>query len=338
MHDFRSDTVTKPTPAMRKAMAGAEVGDDVFGEDPTVNKLQDVVAWRVRKEAALFFPTGTMANQVAVKCWTEPGDEVLLERRSHIMNYELAAFAVISGVMARPVECERGIVTAAALAREFRPKTYLFSSPALIALEDTTNMTGGTCYPLAVLAEIRALASAQGIPIHLDGARLWNASVAQNVEPMEITQHADSVMVSLSKGLAAPAGSVLCGPSEFIDKARKWRKLLGGGMRQSGILAAAGLVGVQEMVARLAEDHANAKALAAGLAGTKFRCETPETNIVIVDTRETGKGSDHWIAQLAKADIRVVAADASRIRMVTHCDVGKDAVARAIEAFRSFRA
>ncbi|MBI2921724.1 MAG: aminotransferase class I/II-fold pyridoxal phosphate-dependent enzyme [Planctomycetes bacterium] len=338
MHDFRSDTVTKPTSAMRKAMAEAEVGDDVFGEDPTVNKLQEVCAWRLRKEAGLFFPTGTMANQVAVKCWTEAGDEILLERRSHILNYELAAFAVVSGVMARAVEGERGIIRAAALAREFRPKTYLFSSPTLICLEDTTNMTGGTCYPQAVLKEIRALATEQGVPIHLDGARLWNAAVAQKVEPFEIAQHADSVMVSLSKGLAAPAGSVLCGPADLIDKARKWRKLLGGGMRQSGVLAAAGLVGLQEMVARLAEDHDRAKALASGLAGTKFRCEMPETNILIVDVRESGKSSDQVVALLGKSGIRVVQADPVRIRMVTHCDVKEDAVADALEAFRSLRA
>lgn len=337
MHDFRSDTVTKPTPAMREAMAKAEVGDDVFGEDPTVNRLQEVVAWKLRKEAGLFFPTGTMANQVAIKCWTEPGDEILLERRSHILNYELAAFAVVSGVMARPVEGERGIIRVPAFARELRPKSYLFSGPALLCVEDTTNMTGGTCYPLAVLKEIRAFSTEQGIPVHLDGARLWNASVAQKVEPFEIAANADSVMVCLSKGLAAPAGSVLCGPVDLIEKARKWRKLLGGGMRQSGILAAAGLIGVNTMVERLAEDHENAKALAAGLQGTKFRCETPETNIVIADVRDTGKDVATILGLLEKAGIRAVQADAARVRLVTHCDVGKEAVAAAVAAFRGLK-
>ncbi|MCE9582920.1 MAG: aminotransferase class I/II-fold pyridoxal phosphate-dependent enzyme [Planctomycetes bacterium] len=337
MFDFRSDTVTKPTPAMREAMAKAEVGDDVFGEDPTVNRLQEVVAWKLRKEAGLFFPSGTMANQVAIKCWTEAGDEILLERRSHILNYELAAFAVVSGVMPRPVEGERGIIRVAALGREFRPKSYLFSAPSLICLEDTTNMTGGTCYPLTVLKENRAFATETGIPIHLDGARLFNAAVAQKVEPFEITQYADSVMVCLSKGLAAPVGSVLCGPADFIEKARKWRKLLGGGMRQVGVLAAAGLVAVQTMVDRLAEDHELAKTLAAGLQGTRFRCEVPETNIVIIDVRETGKGSDAIAGLLEKAGIRCVLADASRVRLVTHCDVGKEAVAAAIEAFRNLK-
>ncbi len=337
MHDFRSDTVTKPTSAMREAMAKAEVGDDVFGEDPTVNRLQEVVAWKLRKEAGLFFPTGTMANQVGIKCWTEPGDEILLERRSHILNYELAAFAVVSGVMARAVEGERGIIRAPAFARELRPKSYLFSGPALLCVEDTTNMTGGTCYPMAVLKEIRAFSNEQGIPIHLDGARLWNASVALKVEPFEIAANADSVMVCLSKGLAAPAGSVLCGPADFIEKARKWRKLLGGGMRQSGILAAAGLIGVNTMVERLAEDHDNAKALAAGLQGTKFRCETPETNIVIVDVRDTGKDVATILGLLEKSGIRAVQADAARVRLVTHCDVSKEAVSAAIAAFRGLK-
>lgn len=337
MYDFRSDTVTKPTPAMREAMAKAEVGDDVFGEDPTVNKLQEVVAWRVRKEAGLFFPSGTMANQVAVKCWTEPGDEILLERRSHIMNYELAAFAVVSGVLPRAVEGERGIIRVPALARELRPKTYYLSQPTLVCLEDTTNMTGGTCYPLAVLKEIRAFATENGLNIHLDGARLWNAAVAQKVEAFEIAQHADSVMVSLSKGLAGPAGSVLCGPADFIEKARKWRKLLGGGMRQSGILAAAGLVGVMTMVDRLAEDHENARALAAGLQGTRFKADVPETNIVIVDVREAGKSSDAVIALLKKSGILATPADAARVRLITHNDVGKEAVAAAVQAFREIK-
>ncbi|KAF0241433.1 MAG: hypothetical protein FD180_4433 [Planctomycetota bacterium] len=337
MHDFRSDTVTKPTPAMREAMAKAEVGDDVFGEDPTVNKLQDVVAWKVKKEAGLFFPTGTMANQVAIKCWTEPGDEILLERRSHIMNYELAAFAVVSGVLPRAVEGERGIIRVPALARELRPKTYYLSAPSLVCIEDTTNMTGGTVYPLAVLKEIRAWTTESGLFLHLDGARLWNAAVAQKVEPFEIAQYADSVMVSLSKGLAAPAGSVLCGPADFIEKARKWRKLLGGGMRQSGILAAAGLVGVMTMIDRLAEDHENARALAAGLAGSRFKTDPPETNIVIIDVRETGKGSDFVIAQLKKAGILATPADAARVRLITHNDVGKEAVNAAVQAFRELK-
>ncbi|NUN48737.1 MAG: aminotransferase class I/II-fold pyridoxal phosphate-dependent enzyme [Candidatus Brocadiae bacterium] len=337
MPDFRSDTVTKPTPEMRRAMAEAEVGDDVFGEDPTVNRLQEVAAWRVRKEAGLFFPTGTMANQVAIKCCTEPGDEILLERRSHIMNYELAAFAVISGVQARAVEGERGIIRVPALARELRPKSYLFSGPSLICLEDTTNMTGGTCYPLAVLREIRAFATENGIPVHLDGARLFNAAVAQKVEAFEIAREADSVMISLSKGLAAPAGSVLCGTVDFIEKARKWRKLLGGGMRQSGVLAAAGLVGLQTMVDRLAEDHENARVLAAGLAGTRFRCEVPETNIVIVDVRETGRSSDQIAVLLEKAGIRCVAADTARIRLVTHCDVDRAAAEQAAQALAGLK-
>ncbi|MEK7469036.1 MAG: GntG family PLP-dependent aldolase [Planctomycetota bacterium] len=335
MFDFRSDTVTKPTPAMREAMAKAEVGDDVFGEDPTVNKLQEVVAWKVKKEAGLFFPTGTMANQVAIKCWTEPGDEILLERRSHIMNYEMAAFAVVAGVLPRVVEGERGIIRVPALARELRPKTYYFSAPSLVCIENTTNMTGGTCYPAAVLKEIRAFTTENGLSLHLDGARLWNAAVAQKVEPFEIAQYADSVMLSLSKGLAGPAGSVLCGPADFIEKARKWRKLLGGGMRQSGVLAAAGLVGVMTMVDRLAEDHENARTLAAGLQGTRFKADPPETNIVIIDVRETGKTSDFVIAQLKKAGILATPADAARVRLITHNDVGKDAVAGAVQAFRN---
>lgn len=337
MHDFRSDTVTKPTPAMREAMAKAEVGDDVFGEDPTVNRLQEVVAWRMRKEAGLFLPTGTMANQVAVKCWTDPGDEILLERRSHILNYELAAFAVVSGVMPRAVEGERGILRAAALAREMRPKSYLFSAPGLICVEDTTNLTGGTCYPAAVLREIRDFADENGIPVHLDGARLWNAAVAQKVETFEIARLADSVMVCLSKGLAAPAGSVLCGTTEFIEKARKWRKLLGGGMRQSGVLAAAGLVAVNTMVDRLAEDHDNARAIAAGLQGTRFRCEPPETNILVIDVRDTGRDPAAVLSHLEKCGVRATQIGPTLVRLVTHNDVGRPAAEAAVAAFRAFK-
>jgi threonine aldolase len=334
VHDFRSDTVTKPTAAMRRAMAEAEVGDDVFGEDPTVKKLQEVVAWRLRKEASLFFPSGTMANQVGIKCWTEPGDEILLERRSHIMHYEMGAFAVIGGVLARTVEGERGIIKVATLAREFRPKTYYFSAPGLICLEDTTNLTGGTCYPLPLLAEIRAFATEAGVPIHLDGARLWNAAAAQKVEEFRIAQHADSVMVCLSKGLAAPVGSLLAGPMDLIEKARKWRKLLGGGMRQAGVLAAAGLVAVQDMTGRLEDDHRLAKELAAGLAGTKFRCEVPETNIVIVDTRDAGRSAEQVAGILEKGGVLTTVADPVRVRFVTHCDVGRESVAAALELLR----
>src|SRR6267378_2522657 len=249
--DLRSDTVTRPTPSMRRAMAEAEVGDDVFREDPTVRRLEEAAAERTGKEAALFVPTGTMGNQIAVNVWTRPGQEVILEERSHIFDYEMGTMAVLSGVLPRPI----------------RPPVYYLTQTGLIALENTHNMAGGTIFPLSVAESICSLARTQRIPIHLDGARLFTAAVAVREDAAELARPFDSVMFCLSKGLGAPVGSLVCGPAGFVDEALRVRKRMGGGMRQAGILAAAGLVALEENVERLAEDHDNARHLAEGIAG-----------------------------------------------------------------------
>lgn len=318
--DLRSDTVTRPTDEMRKAMAAAEVGDDVFGEDPTAIRLEQSVADRLGFEAALFMPTGVMANEVAIRLWTRPGDEVLCDAHSHVVDYELSGMAVLSGVIPRTVVTERGHVTAAAVLASRRPRTYFRSEITLLVLENTHNLAGGTvASPADMKASIDA-AHEQGLKVHVDGARLWNAAVAAGCPPSDLVRGADSAMVTLSKGLCAPVGSLLCASREAIDRARRLRKLFGGGMRQIGHLAAAGLVAVETMVDRLAEDHEKARrlaALASGLPGA--RVIAPETNILFVHL-------DSPIAQtlcdrLLARGISVSVMGDSALRFVTHRDV-----------------
>src|SRR5213594_1081278 len=251
--DLRSDTVTRPTPSMRRAMAEAEVGDDVFREDPTVRSLEEMAAARMGKEAALFVPTGTMGNQIAVNVWTRPGQEVILEERSHIFNYEMGTMAVFSGVLPRPLRGDDGVLSVESVRKAIRLPVYYLTQTGLIALENTHNMAGGTILPVSGAETICALARAQRIPVHLDGARLFNAAVALRKTPAELARPFDSVMFCLSKGLGAPVGSLICGPRGFIEDALRVRKRLGGGMRQAGVLAAAGLVALEENVERLPE-------------------------------------------------------------------------------------
>jgi threonine aldolase len=323
MIDLRSDTVTRPTDEMRKAMAAAEVGDDVFGEDPTAIRLEQTVAEGLGFEAALFMPTGVMANEVAIRLWTRPGDEVLCDAHSHVVDYELSGMAVLSGVIPRTVVTERGHVTASAVSASKRPRTYFRSEVTLLVLENTHNLAGGTvASPTDMKASIDA-AHALGMKVHVDGARLWNAAVATGCAPGDLVRGADSAMVTLSKGLCAPVGSVLCSSREAIERARRWRKLLGGGMRQIGHLAAAGLLAVETMVDRLAEDHEKARrlaALATGLPGA--RVVEPETNILFVHL-------DSPVAQalcdrLQADSIRVSVMGDSALRFVTHRDVSLD--------------
>jgi len=266
--DLRSDTVTKPTQTMRQAMFSAEVGDDVYGEDPTVNKLEQRAAELFAREAAIFVPTGTMGNQIAIKVHTQPGHEVICEERAHIFNWEMASLAAFSGCIVRPLKSADGSghLDWNDIRPSISPKIYYRAQTGLIVLENTHNMAGGTVSPQGRNQEVTANARAVGLPTHLDGARIFNASVATQKSVAELTQGFDSVMFCLSKGLGAPVGSLLTGSRNFIEKARVYRKALGGGMRQAGILAAAGLIALEQMPARLAEDHANARFLAEGLA------------------------------------------------------------------------
>jgi threonine aldolase len=336
--DLRSDTVTKPTAAMRRAMAEAEVGDDVYGEDPTVNRLQERVAEMFEKEAALFVPTGSMGNQLAVKLHTRPGTEVVLEERSHIFNYEMGAGAVFSGVTCRPVRGAGGLLTWDLIAPAIHKDAPYYVTPtSLIALENTHNMAGGAVLALDVSEDICARAHALGLPVHLDGARIFNAAAALNATAAEVARPFDSVMFCLSKGLGAPVGSMLAGSRDFIREARSWRKRLGGGMRQVGVLAAAGLVALEESPPRLVEDHANARRLAAGLAelpGVAVDLGRVQTNIVIFDIAGAGMTTAELSARLKSRGVLANGVGPREMRMVTHYDVNRDDIARALAAVR----
>ena len=318
--DLRSDTVTRPTDAMRKAMADAEVGDDVFGEDPTARRLEERVGGILGFDAALLMPTGVMANEVAIRLWTRPGDEVLCDAHAHIVDYELSGMAVHAGVIPRALVTERGHVSASQVTASKRPRSYYRSEISLLVLENTHNLAGGTVTPKAEMRASIDAAHALGLKVHVDGARLWNASVALGCEPGDLVRGADSVMVTLSKGLCAPVGSILCADREAIERARRVRKLLGGGMRQIGHLAAAGLIAVDTMVSRLAEDHDKARRLGVMAAEARgARVVTPETNILFVYF-------DSPIAQsladrLQAAGIRASVMGDEALRFVTHRDV-----------------
>jgi len=337
--DLRSDTVTKPTPEMRRAMAEAVVGDDVYAEDPTVNRLQERVAEIFAREAAIFVPSGSMGNLIAIKIWTHHGNEVICEQRGHINQYEMASMSAIAGCLPRTVHSPSGILSWQMIEPLIRPKTYYYSQTALVSLENTHNMAGGTVYPTAAADEICHKAHEAGLRVHLDGARIFNAAVALKKSVAEITQHFDSIMFCLSKGLGAPVGSMLVGSREFIDRARVYRKLLGGGMRQVGVLAAAGLIALEKSPARLHEDHANARFLAEGLArirGVKVDLATVQTNIVIFDVSGTGKTAAEITAELGKRGVLCGPTDKHSIRMVTHCDVDRAAIERALEILHGF--
>jgi threonine aldolase len=331
--DLRSDTVTRPTPAMRRAMAEAEVGDDVYGEDPTVNRLQARAAEIFEREAALFVPSGSMGNLLAIKTWTRPGMEVICEQRAHVNQYELASMSAVAGCMPRTTPAPDGILTWELIEPLLRPKTYYYSQTGLVTLENTHNMHGGTIYPPKVSEEICNRAHAAGLPVHLDGARIFNASVALGRSVAELTRKFDSVMFCLSKGLGAPVGSMLVGSREFIEKAHIGRKLLGGGMRQVGVLAAAGLIAFEETPKILHRDHENARHLAQGLAQIKGITLDPKkvvTNIVIFDVRGSGRPATDICADLGKQKILCAPVDKYSIRMVTHYDVDRHAIDRAL--------
>jgi threonine aldolase len=323
--DLRSDTVTKPSAAMRAAMAAAEVGDDVYGEDPTVNLLERRAAMVFGRPAALFVPTGTMGNQIAIRLHTQPGQEVIAESRAHILDWEMATAAVFSGCLIRAVPAEGGILTWKHIEPVIHPWGSLRASTGLIEIENTANLAGGRCTRLDILEEIWAGARERKLPTHLDGARIFNAATALGVDVVTLTRGFDTVMFCLSKGLGAPVGSMLTGTEEQMHRARVFRKALGGGMRQAGVLAAAGLLALEDGPRRLHEDHANAHLLAEALAntaGVAIDLAAVETNIVIF--RLTGElSAASLVAQLKARGILASAIGPDAIRLVTHLDVSR---------------
>ncbi len=340
MIDLRSDTVTKPTAQMRQAMANAEVGDDVYGEDPTVNLLQERAAGIFGKEAALFVPTGTMGNQIAVKIHTKPGQEVVIEERGHIYNYEMAAMAAISGTLARPVKSADGSGILnwseifAGIHADDAP--YYVARTGLIALENSHNLAGGTVLSKERTDELCEKSHALNIPVHLDGARIFNAAVALNETVAGLSASADSVQFCLSKGLGAPVGSMILGTKDFISEAKAWRKLLGGGMRQVGVLAAAGLIALEETPKILHIDHENARILAEGVAnlrGVSINAERAVTNIVIFDVSGAKLSAAEICSKLKENGI-LASPFGNSIRMVTHYDVSREDIETTLKSLQ----
>lgn len=330
--DLRSDTVTKPTPSMRAAMAEAEVGDDVYGEDPTVNHLEARAAEIFGREGAIFLPSGSMGNQIAIHLHTQHGQEVICEARAHILDWEMAMMSAFSGCLPRTVAGERGILTWDRIKAALSPRVYYRAQTGMIALENSHNMAGGTVTPLDVYDEIWSGAREAGIPVHLDGARIFNASVALGVPVAELTSGFSSVMFCLSKGLCAPVGSMLVGSRRFIERARTVRKMLGGGMRQAGVLAAAGLIALEEMPKRLGEDHANAKLLADRLTEIKqveIDLATVQTNIVIFKVCGVTDVAP-ILAKLKQSGVLAGTGATDQIRFVTHHDVDSAACEKAV--------
>jgi threonine aldolase len=336
--DLRSDTITKPTPAMRKAMAEAIVGDDVFGEDPTVNRLQEKVAELLEKPAALFVPSGVMANQLAIKAQTQPGDEIIVEADSHIFNYETAAPSLLSSVQLQVIQGKRGVIRAEQLAPAIRPAAYYMPRTSLICLENTHNRAGGTIYPLEEIRKIREFTKAIGVKMHLDGARIWNAWVATGIHPREYAQYFDSVSVCFSKGLGAPVGSALVGSEDMIQRARKFRKVFGGGMRQAGIIAAGALYALDHNIDRLKEDHEKARQFAEDVAKIprlSIDLASVQTNIIIIDIGQTGKSTADALALLQAKNVLLTDAGYTTIRAVTHLDVTMNQVKTAANILAS---
>lgn len=335
--DLRSDTVTRPTPAMRKAMAGAEVGDDVFGEDPTIHRLQERAAELVGKEAALFVPSGIMANQLAVRLLTQPGDEVIIEAQAHIFHYEAGAGGALSGVQFYCLPGRRGILEVDQVAEAIRTDEYYLPPTRLICLENSHNRGGGTVYPLEKIRAISRIAKRRGVAMHLDGARIFNASIASGITADEYTRPFDTVSFCLSKGLGAPVGSLICTTADRIPKLRRLRRMFGGGMRQAGILAAAGLYALKHNIKRLEEDHVHAKKLATALAdlpGISIHPDHVETNIVIFDIAKTRYRPEQAVEALKKQGVLVVPFGKTLLRAVTHLDVRSKDIEKAIKVFR----
>ncbi len=336
MIDLRSDTVTKPSEVMREAMARAAVGDDVYGEDPTVNRLQEMAAALLGKGGALFVPTGIMANQLAIRVQTQPGDEVLIESRSHIVRYEHGAAAALAGVHLHWLPGNRGILTPDQIETAIRPKDAAYINTALICLENTHNTGGGSVYPLSTIEGIRQVALQHGIPMHLDGARLFNAVVATGVSGAEYARHFETVSICISKGLGAPVGSLIVGNRPMIDRLRHFRRMYGGGMRQAGILAAAGIHAFEHNIARLKEDHEHARRLARLLKPiptVSITVDQVETNIVLFDVVSDGRSVHEILAGLKKEGVLINSVGGRSFRAVTHLDVSSADIETAGQIF-----
>ncbi len=334
--DLRSDTLTLPTPEMREAMAHAAVGDDVWEEDPTVRRLESLAAERLGKKAGLFVTSGTQGNLVSVLAQTRPGQEVVLDRDSHVFNNEVAGAAVVGAVQMHPVPTERGFLTPTQVREALRPANIHIPPTGLVCVENTHNRHGGTCCSPEDIAAVAAVAHEAGVPVHLDGARLFNAAVALGRPARDFVRDVDSVTFCVSKGLGAPVGSIVCGGADFIVRARRVRKMLGGGMRQAGIIAAAGIVALERMVDRLAEDHVNARTLAEGVAalpGVRIDLGSVQTNIVIFQVDRPG-GVAELAAGCAARKVKIHAMSSAAVRCVTHKDVDAEDIARALDAFR----
>lgn len=319
-------------------MAEAEVGDDVFGEDPSVNRLQEKLAEFLGKEAALFVPSGTMGNEICIKAHTQPGDEVICEAGCHILNYESGAAAFLSSVQMRPIVGTRGVITVEQVEAAIHPRKYYLPRTRVVTVENTHNSAGGAVFPIDELARLYQFAREQGLKLHLDGARIWNASVASGIPVKEYARHCDSISVCFSKGLGAPVGSAVAGSGEFIQEAHRLRKMFGGGMRQAGILAAAALYALENNYARLAEDHENMQRLANALAelkGIRIDLESVQTNIAVFDIRESGRSVAEVTEELARHRVLVAPFGATKLRAVTHVDISAQDIDRAIAVFRS---
>ncbi len=336
--DLRSDTVTKPTPAMRRAMANAEVGDDVMGEDPTVNRLEAMAAERLGKESGLFVVSGTMGNLVSLLSHCGRGDEVIIGDSAHTYIYEQGGMAALGGIHPRVVPNRPdGTLDLAEVEAVIRPDNVHFPHTRLITVENTHNRKGGVVLSPRYMAELGALARKHGLRVHVDGARIFNAAVALGIPVADLVREADSITFCLSKGLSAPVGAVVCGSQEFIAEARRARKVVGGGMRQAGVIAAAGIVALNEMVERLVDDHANARVLAAGLAelpGVELREESVQTNIIIFSWQRSDMTPQQLVAAMAKLGVLFFSIGGNRLRLVTHYGIEREDIVYTLEQFR----
>lgn len=334
MIDYRSDTVTQPTPGMREAMQNCQVGDDVFGEDPSVNELENKVATLFGMEAAIFCPSGTMTNQIAIKAHTQPGDEVICEENSHIYQYEGGGIAFNAGCSVKLLQGDRGRINATQVREAIQPDDVHRPISSLVSLENTSNRGGGSCYDFNDIIEIRNVCNQKGLALHLDGARIWNAMVAKKETPLQYGETFDSISVCLSKSLGCPVGSVLTGKKEFIKKARRIRKVFGGGMRQAGFIAAAGIYALDHHIDRLQIDHAHALLLAEALAEKSFvKTILPvETNIVIFELNE-GLSAPALVASLKEQGVLAYAIAPQRVRLVTHLDINATMIEQTIDTF-----
>jgi len=332
--DLRSDTVTLPTEEMLAAIGTAELGDDVYGEDPTVNHLEELAAKKMGKEAALLTTSGTQANLVSVMSQTERGDEVILEADAHLYYYEVGAFSALGGLVPRLVAGHMGVMTPQDIEAVLRPPNIHFPPTRLICIENTHNRAGGTVWSPSQIKAMCDFAKTRGLNVHMDGARIFNAAVAQNVDVRELTRYVDTLMFCLSKGLSAPVGSLMVGSRELVDRARRYRKMLGGGMRQAGVIAAPGIIAIEKMVDRLKDDHENAKLLARGLSkidGISLDLDHVQTNIVLYEVSGLRITASEWTARMRDLGVKAGAQEAGRVRMVTHRGIEKEDIEYALE-------